>query len=230
MCGRMAHKELTWAELAEWMRGLAPGAGVIETRYNVPPTAMIPIVRRLPDGSLCGDLARWGLIPPFHKGSLKDWKATTINARVESVASAPSFRTAYRHGRCLVLASGYYEWQVRDGVKHPHFISPAGNAPALIMAGLASAVRLPDYEGLTCAVLTEPARPGLDGIHDRMPVMMGLDAVDDWLGGGPLEALPRLPVGALRWHEVGRAVGSVRHEGPELIEPLDPVVPDLFSR
>ncbi|WP_080517581.1 SOS response-associated peptidase [Cereibacter sphaeroides] len=228
MCGRMAHKELTWAQLAGWMQGLAPGETEIETRYNVPPTAMIPIVRQGPLG-LQGDLARWGLIPAFHRGSLKDWKATTINARIESVATAPSFRAAYRGGRCLVLASGYYEWQVRGGVKYPHYIRPSGNAPALLMAGLESRVRLPDYEGPTCAVLTEPVRGALAQVHDRMPVMMGLEAAADWLGGCPVEALPRLPMETLGWHEVGRTVSSIRNEGPDLIEPIEPVAPDLFS-
>ncbi|WP_420022758.1 SOS response-associated peptidase [Cereibacter azotoformans] len=229
MCGRMAHKELSWAQLAGWMQGLAPARAEIETRYNVPPTALIPIVRRTESG-LQGDLARWGLIPPFHRGALRDWKASTINARVESAATAPSFRAAYRDGRCLVIASGYYEWQLRGGVKHPHYMSPAGNAPALLMAGLESRVRLADYEGPTCAILTEPVREGLARVHDRMPVMMDLEAAGDWLGGCPVEDLPRIPMTALRWHEVGRRVSSVRNEGPELIEPIEPALPDLFSR
>ncbi|MGP3696259.1 SOS response-associated peptidase [Rhodobacter sp. NSM] len=224
----MAHKDLTWAQLAGWMRGLAPAGDEIETRYNVPPTARIPIVRAAP-GGLEGDLSRWGLIPAFHRCGLKDWKATTINARAESVASAPSFRAAYRNGRCLVLASGYYEWQVRGGVKHPHYIAPAGNAPALLMAGVESRVRLPDYQGSTCAVLTEPVRGDLTGVHDRMPVMIGLESADDWLGGCPVEELPRLAVSALRWHEVARTVSSIRNEGPELIEPVEPAERDLFS-
>ncbi|ODM44038.1 hypothetical protein A9O63_19210 [Cereibacter johrii] len=224
----MAHKELTWAQLAGWMQGLAPGAAEIETRYNVPPTAMIPIVRQGAEG-LQGDLARWGLIPAFHRGSLKDWKATTINARIESVATAPSFRAAYRGGRCLVLASGYYEWQGRGGGKYPHYIRPSGNAPALLMAGLENRVRLPDYEGPTCAVLTEPVRGALAQVHDRMPVMMGLETATLWLGGYPIEELPRLPMEALGWHEVARTVSSIRNEGPDLIEPIEPVAPDLFS-
>lgn len=228
MCGRMAHKGLSWAQLADWMLGIAPPETEIATHYNVPPTAMIPILRG--GDKLRGDFARWGLIPPFHKGTTKEWKATTINARVESVATAPTFRTAYRGARCLVLASGYYEWQVKAGRKHPHYIQPSGNAPALVMAGLWSEVRLPDYQGLTCAVLTEPARPALDAIHDRMPVILGQDGIADWLGGAPVEAVPRLPVEALRWHEVGAAVGSVRNNSADLIDAVVEPWGDLLSR
>ena len=119
---------------------------------------MIPIIRRDGD-ALAGDFARWGLIPHWHRKPLADWKANTINARVESVATAASYRDAFRRARCVVPASGYFEWQTTDGSKQPFYIHPAGNAPALLFAGLWSSVTLPDYEGLTCTVLTEPARP-----------------------------------------------------------------------
>ena len=220
MCGRMSHAGITWAELAGWMEGLRPADRDPDLRYNVPPTAMIPIIRR--DGAaLAGDFARWGLVPHWHRKPLGDWKAATINARIESVATAASYRDAYRRARCVVPASGYFEWQTTDGSKQPHYIHPAGNAPALLFAGLWSSVALPDYAGLTCTVLTEPARPALDTIHDRMPVIVDPDGARTWLEGGPTDSLPRLPMAGLTWHPVPRAVGAVRNEGPELIEPAE---------
>jgi putative SOS response-associated peptidase YedK len=215
----MTHAGLTWSQLQDWMRGIRPPEQGIAERYNVPPTSLVPILRR-DEAGLAGDLARWGLIPAWHRKSLRDWKANTINARVETVATAPSFRQAFRTGRCAVIASGYYEWQSTDGSRQPHYIHPAGNAPALLMAGLWSAVELPDFEGLTCAVLTEAARPGLDALHDRMPVIIDQDGLAQWLDGCEISALPRLPVTGLAWHPVDRAVGSVRNEGPKLIEPV----------
>ncbi len=216
----MTHAGITWAELAGWMQGVRPAAQEPELRYNVPPTAQIPIIRRDGD-ALAGDFARWGLIPHWHRKPLAEWKANTINARIETVATAASYRDAYRTARCVVPASGYFEWQTTDGSKQPFYIHPAGNAPALLFAGLWSDVALPDYEGLTCTILTEPARPDLDAIHDRMPVIVDPDGAQDWMDGSAADALPRLPVSGLTWHPVPRAVGAVRNQGPELIEPVE---------
>lgn len=220
MCGRMSHAGITWTEQVGWMDGLRPAAADPDLRYNVPPTEMIPIIRRDGD-ALVGDFARWGLIPHWHRTPLADWKANTINARVESVATAASYRDAYRRARCVVPASGYFEWQTADGSKQPYYIHPAGNAPALLFAGLWSAVALPDYEALTCTVLTEPARTALDAIHDRMPVIIDPDGARNWLDGCEIAAVPRLPVAGLTWHAVPSAVGAVRNQGPELIEPIE---------
>ena len=226
MCGRITLEELTWREFREWLSLVSWPEAEIATSYNVPPTAMLPIVRRTREG-LAGAFARWGLVPPWHKGTLREWRAHTINARAEEVANKPAYRDAYRRQRCLVLVSGYYEWQVREGRKHPHYIHPSGNAPALIMAGLWTEVRLPDHAGLTCTVLTEAVRQPLDVVHDRMPVMMPVEAIDVWLDGQPVDQLPRLPMEALAWHEVGTAVSAVRNDGPDLIRQVEEPTPLL---
>lgn len=219
MCGRVTLEHLTWAQVYDWLN-LIPGRPVeaIPTGYNLPPTARLPILRRI-DGALSPGLARWGLVPGWHRGSLRDWKATTINARAEDVHDRPSFRESYRHGRCVVLASGYYEWQVVSGVKQPFYIHPSGNAPALLIAGLVSDVALPDFAGPTCAVMTEAVRAPLDAVHDRIPVLLTPESLPDWLEGKGLDAIARLPMSGLAWHRVSRAVNSVRHDGPDLIEP-----------
>ena len=221
MCGRVTLEHLTWAQVYDWMN-LIPGTPVsaIPQGYNIPPTAALPILRRV-QGTIRPDLARWGLVPGWHRGALRDWKATTINARAEEVTQKPSFRDAFARGRCVVLVSGYYEWQVSTGVKRPFYIHPAGNAPALAMAGLVSDVELSDFVGLTCAVMTEAVRTPLDSVHDRMPVLLEPETLSDWLDGCALADLPRLPMSGLAWHPVGRAVNSVRNDGPDLIDPDD---------
>lgn len=146
--------------------------------------------------------------------------ASTINARIETVATAPSYRDGYRMARCIVPMSGYYEWKVEGRTKRPHYIHPSGNAPALLAAGLWSSVVLPDFSGLTCTILTESARAPLDEVHDRMPVLLDQDGVDEWIDGRSVDLVPRLAMDGIAWHEIGKAIGSVRNEGPELIEPL----------
>ncbi|MBZ4021370.1 hypothetical protein CKO11_02695 [Rhodobacter sp. TJ_12] len=231
MCGRGNHAGLTWAELVGWMRGLTPAQVEIGQYYNVPPTAQVPIIGR-GRAPLGGAFARWGLVPRWHQGPLADWKAATFNARIETMARAPSFREAVTNGRCVVPFAGYYEWSGAEGLaktgaatggrgpKQPYYIHPAGNAPALLMAGLYTTVRLPDFTGPTCAVITEPARAPFDAIHHRMPVLLDPEAATDWLDGRAPEDLPRLPMQKLAWHKVGPAVGAVTNEGPELIAPL----------
>jgi putative SOS response-associated peptidase YedK len=219
MCGRITLADLSWPEFREWLSLARVPEAPIENRFNLAPTGSVPIVRAGAAGPE-GAIARWWFVPEWFRGNLRDWKASSLNARAEEVAGKPTFRDAFRRKRCVVLASGYYEWQERPDGKHPFHIHPADNAPALIMAGLWSEVRLPDFEGLTCAVLTEAAREPLDAIHDRMPLVIEVGAIRDWLGGCDLATLPRLPVGALAWHEVGRAVNSVRNDSPDLVLPL----------
>lgn len=146
MCGRYNLGELTWAELRGLMVGIRPESWAAEEerepipdRYNVPPTTQVPVIRILKpsdDGALEPRMARWGLIPVWHKKPLKEWKAATINARVETVDTAPAFRDSYRSRRCLVPMAGYYEWRTIGGAKVPYYISPSGNEPAFLCAGL----------------------------------------------------------------------------------------------
>jgi putative SOS response-associated peptidase YedK len=219
MCGRITLIDLSWREFRDWLNLAATPETPIASRFNLAPTESVPIVRAGPKGPE-GAIARWWFVPEWFRGEVRGWKAATLNARCEEVATKPAFRDSFRRKRCVVLASGYYEWQVRPDGKHPHYIHPAGNAPALIMAGIWSEVHLPDFSGLTCAVLTEAVRPPLDAVHDRMPLLLEPGAVAAWLGGCALADLPRLPVAALGWHEVGRAVSFVRNEGPTLIDPV----------
>jgi putative SOS response-associated peptidase YedK len=156
--------------------------------------------------------------PPPRKKTLKEWKANTINARIEGVAEAPSYRDAYRNGRCIVPMAGYYEWGSLTGdPKQPFYIQPKGNTPALLVCGLWSEATLPDFTGLTCAILTEPSRDDLARIHDRQPAIVDAEGARAWLEGATIEDVPRMPNDKLVLHKVSKRVNNWRAEDEGLI-------------
>ena len=230
MCGRFALGDLTWAQLQDWLAlGKVPerygesggpgGAVDLRPRYNVAPTTWLPIVRHV-EGERRGDLARWGLVPHWFSKPIAEMKLTTINARSEEIAAKPTFRGALKN-RCLVPAIGYYEWTGPKGAKQPHFITVERNAPGFCFAGLWSYARLPDFEGLTCTILTSKPEPEIAHIHDRMPVILDEAGYDGWLSGeDDIASMHRIAGERLRHHPVGRQVGAVRNEGPDLVRPI----------
>jgi putative SOS response-associated peptidase YedK len=229
MCGRFNLAGLSWSELWHLMNDGTPPPGWDASRnvqipqsYNIAPTQDVPFVRLLRDkaGELTGELARWGLIPNWFKKPIKEWKANTINARVESAAEAPSYRDAYRNGRCIVPMKGYYEWSTLTATKRAYYIQHSSEA-GLLVAGLWSEVRLPDFTGATCAILTEEATDQLATIHDRKPVLLSREAARMWLDGRAIEDIPRLPVDQLTMKRVSGKVGSWKAQGPDLIKPVE---------
>ena len=131
MCGRFT-QAYTWRELYELYRLTCPPAN-IEPRYNIAPTTMIDVVVPHEAGR---DLLsmRWGLIPSWWKKTAKE-VPSTFNARAETVATKPMFRAAFKRGRCLIPASGYFEWQPTPSGKQPYYIN-AADGSVLSMAGL----------------------------------------------------------------------------------------------
>jgi len=179
-------------------------------RFNIKPTEDILIVAKQ---SLEPMMARWWLIPSWHKGDLKDFKLTTFNARIEDAKDKPTFRAVWRYGRCLIPAGGYYEWTGERGHKQPHFIQSAGNEGTLWFAGLASRWQ----NLLTCAIMTRAANGTVSAVHSRMPVILNAEERDAWMGGAD-----DLSIGEgvqLLHHPV--APFGIAAEGPELIEPIE---------
>lgn len=222
MCGRYADF-LADQDVADAF-SLALDAGdarLLPPSFNVAPTQLVRIIRAAQDAATL-DVARWGLVPSWAKDPAIG--SRMINARVETVAEKPSFRTAFAKRRCIVPASGYYEWQTDASGKRPFYIHPADGAP-LAFAGLVEAWRASgDDEWLiTCAIVTTAARGQMRTIHDRQPVMMRDDAWRTWLD--PASAKEDLLDAALAdapdlaWHEVDKAVGTVRNNSPGLVEP-----------
>lgn len=165
--------------------------------------------------------ARWGLIPAWSREEKLPY--ATFNARSETVASKPVFRDAFRKTRCLVPSSGYYEWkQLDDGSKQPYFIAP--EAPLMHFAGLFSVRQHEDgVPKFTYTILTQPAGHRLAPVHDRQPVVLASDEFEAWIGGNIAQAeamLGKAREPEVVFHRVGKAVGSSRAQGPQLIEPL----------
>jgi putative SOS response-associated peptidase YedK len=215
MCGRFIEPEFigTDQEHSELKINPFPKKPLIipprgPRRHNVAPTQDILIFGKSP---LVAMTARWWLVPSWHRGELKDWKATTFNARIEDARNKPTYRGVWRHGRCLIPAGGYYEWTGEKGTKIPHVVFSAGNENTLWFAGLAS--RWNDL--LSCTMMTRAANSDVSDIHHRMPVILNLAERESWLAGsdetdGFGEAAP------LRHHHVSKF--GVRDDGPSLTE------------
>ncbi len=193
-----------------------------EPQYNIAPTQKAPVVVH-GEGGYHVRAYRWGLVPHWSK-DLK-FGAKTINARADTVATKPSFREASKKRRCLVPASGYYEWKGQAPNKQPYFIhDPAGDL--LMFAGLWEGWReSPDAEWVhTYTVITgEPGKVSGD-IHDRQPVILPPDLWSVWCEALPADAqgvLAKVPEAELVYHPVTRAVGSPKNNSPKLVEPIE---------
>ncbi len=226
MCGRYNVKT-TGQELAEAFE--IDDDAVLETwrpRYNVAPTQRAPIVRVGADGRRQVALLRWGLVPSW----AKDVKigATLINARSETIAEKPAFRAALRRRRCLVPATGFYEWRpnAEGKGKQPLNILRKDGAP-FAMAGLFEAWRSPDGASLeTFTILTTAPNAVVAAIHDRMPVILAPEHAALWLDPEiqSTELLSGLfvPAPADDWtsYLVSSRVGTVSNDDAELLEPI----------
>lgn len=211
MCGRYA-LSATATELIEHFQLLA--CPDFSPRYNIAPTSTIPVIRHKPDTGRVGQLVRWGLIPSWSK----EPTSKLNNARGETVAEKPSFRTSFARHRCLIPASGFYEWQTVAGKKQPFYIHPAEPGGFFVFAGLLAAWQAPDGQTIvsTCIITTGP-NDVMAPIHDRMPVILESGQFDAWLDPalpGPVEMIrPCSPEGMAAY-----PVSPLRTDGPECIE------------
>ncbi|MGB4778764.1 SOS response-associated peptidase [Microbacterium sp.] len=235
MCGRfvVAH---SGTELVGVLRVDLVGDDLPGPSFNVAPTDSAAIVldsaktepptRRL-------ETARWGLVPAWAKNPGVGAKA--FNARAEEVESKPMFRRALIKRRAVIPATGYYEWKSEGGAKTPYFIHPADDAP-MFFAGLYEWWKDPAKDAddparwlLSFTILTRDSIGALGSVHDRMPLFIDGDYADVWLDpttenvgdllDAAVDAAPAL-VDSLSMREVDRAVGNVRNNGPELIDPV----------
>lgn len=156
---------------------------------------------------------RWGLIPSWAKPESK--LPLMINARAETIATKPAYRSAFKTRRCIVPATGYFEWQkLPDGTKQPFYFT---RKDPLAFAAI--------WEGETVATITTEPNKEAAQVHNRMPVILNFNQFDRWLEPTPLSEeecrlfLHSLPDGSLYCHPVDRRVGSVRFDDPSLIEP-----------
>ena len=224
MCGRFG-LFVTPEVLEEYFAVMDFAADALQPRYNLTPGQAVAVVREH-DGRRRLDALQWGLIPFWAKDATIGRRL--INARLDSVPSKPAFREAWQRRRCLIPASGFYEWsEPRAGRKRPHFIRP-GNEPLLALAGLWERWRTPTGEKLeTCVIVTMDANAELAKVHDRMPLLIPRDAHALWLDPSSrledvLKLAERPP--ALDIAPVGFGVNDPRKDDETLIAPLDEAV------
>jgi len=223
MCGRFIITHPVTALVH--MFGARPGNDLPDApRYNICPTQPVVVVT-----AEAGDEAparrlramRWGLLPVWYKTPTDG--PLIINARAETIAVKPSFREAVRTRRCIVPASGFYEWSAGpDKSRLPWLFTRSDTSPM----AFAAVWQRWERDGLamdTCAIVSTAAGPGMAGVHDREPVILEPGDWPLWLGeaGHGAAALMRhSPAGTLATHRVGVAVNSNRASGSQLIEPL----------
>lgn len=225
MCSRITIIETPTeiAEIFDVVRGL--DSYEWRPRYNVAPTTAMLCIRQVEDDGRELFSARWGLIPSWSR----DTKIgiSCINARSETVAEKPAFRAALKARRCLVVATGFYEWQqVSPKVKQPYYMTLKSDEP-MPFAGLWETWRSPEGETIvSCTVCTTEANPLMSGFHDRMPVILPHAMIERWLDPGLSQAeriLPMLgqfPADEMQAWPVSRDVGNVRNQDPSLVEPI----------
>ncbi len=213
--------------------------------YNVAPTQQIAMIvdrsfEKDENGAPLGELsreihsARWGLVPRWSKGPAEG--APLINGRIESLLEKPSFKDSVVRRRCVIPASGYYEWQVAaDGTKQPFYIN-AGTDGMFALAGLyewwadpSKAAGDPTRWLLSATTLTKASCPDLAHIHDRNPVLLSADTFDAWLDPhieGDQDLLDAIAIdsdlvaGEAEFFAVGAEVGQVRNNSESLIRAL----------
>jgi putative SOS response-associated peptidase YedK len=192
-------------------------------RYNVAPSQEVPIVRLDEKGTRRLVQVRWGLIPSWAEDASIGYKL--INARSETVADKPSFRAAFRQRRCLVPASGFFEWRANGKTKQPFYIHQRDGLP-LAIAALWERWKAPEGQPVeSCTLLTTEANQTLRPLHQRMPVFLAQADHTCWFepSAKPADLLPLLrPYSAeeLVAYAVSSQVNNPRNEGPRCILPL----------
>lgn len=230
MCGRMtqATDPAEVARIFDAESTVDPEDAASAPRFNVAPTDPLTVVIERPAEGRVVEQHRWGLIPSFSKSAKSG--ARIINARAETAATSPAFRTSFVKRRAIVPSDGFYEWRRSGPVKQPFFLHPPQDA-VLAMAGLWAVWKDPDT-GVwvpSAAVITTAANRFVSSIHDRMPVLLPREVWDDWLDPAvdDLDYLRSLlepaPDDVLDMYPVSTAVNSVRNQGPNLLEPIEEV-------
>jgi putative SOS response-associated peptidase YedK len=178
----------TWEELVRLYRLTDPFMTNLQPRYNICPTTTVDVIVSGDDKRALVPM-RWGLIPSWWKKSLKEMKMATFNARSDTIATKPMFRDAFKRRRCLIPASGYYEWQTIGKEKQPHYFTRK-DGEIITIAGIHDAWNNPETgERLSsCSmVITEP-NSFVASVHNRMPVILEKDNFDTWSKGSLDEA------------------------------------------
>lgn len=222
MCGRFSltiplPDLIAYFRLAKWLD--------YEERYNIAPSQDIPVVRQAGDGRELV-LLRWGLVPHWARDARIGDKL--INARAETLAAKPSLREPFHQRRCIIPASGFYEWQKGATARQPYFIFRRDGAP-LALAGLWERWSNPDRPGRvleSCTIVTTAANAQVAPLHDRMPAILEGEELEAWFSHHrhtrDLLALLRPAADdVLDLYPVSTYVNRPGNEGKECVRPLE---------
>lgn len=227
MCGRFNLRTSVEGIVQQFLPGVSLDVcPAQEPRYNIAPTQHIVCVMQPEVGShRTLKFMRWGLLPGWANDLTVGNRM--INARAETACSKPAFRHAMKTQRCIIPADGYYEWKLEDSGKQPYEFS-LRSGRLLAMAGLWEKNSRLGGEGkpiLSCTILTTSANPFAGEFHDRMPVLLDDDQIDQWLDPGfsdPAilgEMMRPAPEDWLQCRPVSRRLNFVRNQGASLLSP-----------
>jgi putative SOS response-associated peptidase YedK len=225
MCGRFSNKARPEQIEKEFKVG-AKNPGIYKPRYNIAPTQMIDTVIEKTGERIIEQL-KWGLVPSWSKDP--EMGNRMINARAETITEKPSFREAFKSRRCIIPATGFYEWQRKGaGGKQPFYFY-LKDKEVFGLAGLwENWIDKQTGEELeTCAIITTEANHVLEPVHERMPVILKPESYDEWLDEKikNTDRLQRLlkpyPPEEMDSHPVGKSVNIPDVDSPELIAPLN---------
>jgi putative SOS response-associated peptidase YedK len=240
MCGRYALSRLPSELVEEFELSADRTKGILPVDWNITPTRDIYIIKNNKELHT----ASWGLIAPWSKDREQAVKSQSqaINARIETVHEKPTFRNAFKSKRCLIPATGYYEWATELGYpnKQPFFIHSTKRFgerdQTLLFAGIYD--RWVDANGEifeSAAIITRPAISFLEKIHNRMPTFLPEERYSDWLNPeiNDVSEIRKLmevadPVANLAAHPVAKHVNSTRNNGPDLIAPIELPEPETL--
>lgn len=180
----------------------------MKPRYNIAPGEFIPLIRT--PGEI--EFLQWGFKP--HWMNQEKVGSGFMNARIEDIQQKPAFREAFQKKRCLIVADGYYEWKLSGRIKQPYYFRYK-NQSIFVLAGI--------WDGDTCAILTTKANTLFSTIHERMPIILPLEAYDSWLKSAfkDIDSLLALAQNQfLEVYPVSTQVNNTLFEGPDCIRSL----------
>jgi putative SOS response-associated peptidase YedK len=223
MCGRF---NITEHPLSKLLADISGQQMTVETRFNIAPTEQVPVLVKTGQSDWELHDMRWWLIPYWSKEPSN--KYAMFNARSESLTKSSAFREPFRHRRCIMPVSGYYEWKTEGGVKVPYYIEPETDN-GLAFAALWDRWRGDGQVVESCTIVTAAAPPAMQGIHNRIPIHLTPEQIDAWVSGDTDSAtLQEILTPAIRTPlkitAMSTYVNNARNKDDRCIEPLGDTV------
>lgn len=223
MCGRFYRHYISWEEYRAALELITPdGVEPPEANYNIAPMSFAPIIKPREHGADGYEMipAQWSLVPSWWRKPLSEKKFSTFNARAETIDESNTFKGSFRHFRCIIPMSGFYEWSGSKGDKTPFAVS-LRNRRWFACAGLWNRVMIEGSELDTFTIITTTPNDVMAGIHTRMPVILHPHDYETWMRADykkAAELMKPFPAADMHAWPVKPDVGNVRNNGRELIE------------